>query len=95
MKRHGNASDVNKRITRYVGVGLYDDLTCEPDRTGLGLDDVGANPVLRALKYLVADRLGQLGLRGPLGNATEVQARAQVVRHKAEDVDRPAVILYC
>jgi len=23
---------VNKRITRYVGVGLYDDLTCEPDR---------------------------------------------------------------
>ena len=67
-----STSDVNKRITRYVGVGLYDDLTCEPDRTGLGLDDVGANPFLRALKYLVADRLGQLGLRGPLGNATEV-----------------------
>ena len=57
---------VNKCITKYVGVGLYDDLTCEPDRTGLGLDDVGANPFLRALKYLVADRLGQLGLRGPL-----------------------------
>ena len=27
-----STSDVNKRITRYVGVGLYDDLTCEPDR---------------------------------------------------------------
>ena len=23
---------VNKCITKYVGVGLYDDLTCEPDR---------------------------------------------------------------
>ena len=67
----------------------------EPDKTGLGLDDVGADALLRALKYLVADRLGQLALRGPLGNATEVQARAQVVRHEAEDVDRPAVVFYC
>ena len=32
VQRHGDASDVNERITRYVGVGLYDDLTCEPDR---------------------------------------------------------------
>ena len=61
----------------------------------LGLDDVGTNSLLRALKYLVADGLGQLALRGPLGNATEVQARAQVVRHEAEDVDRPAVVFYC
>ena len=27
-----STSAVNKRITRYVGVGLYDDLKCEPDR---------------------------------------------------------------
>ena len=61
MQRHGNASDVNKRVTKY-----------EPDKTGLGLDDVRADSLLRALKYLVADGLGQLALRGPLGNATEV-----------------------
>ena len=74
MQRHGNASDVNKRITRYVGVGLYDDLTCEPDKTGLGLDDVGANSLLRALKYLVADGLGQFG-----GNA-----RPEAVARRAQ-----------
>ena len=61
----------------------------------IDLDDVGTNSILRALKYLVADGLGQLGLRGPLGNATEVKARAQVVRHETEDVDRPAVVFYC
>ena len=27
-----STSAVNTRITRYVGVRLYDDLTCEPDR---------------------------------------------------------------
>ena len=27
-----DTSAVNKRVTRYGGVGLFDDLTCEPDR---------------------------------------------------------------